>query len=108
MKYLWSILLSLCLLLGTIPAQANTPEFNCYVAIIASPDLSWMFKNYPKWKRDMLVTEYTWAGLPEILKIINELSGDEPIFLDFLIHGEKDGVFLHDGTWRKSFIWLCS
>lgn len=94
MKYFLSLLLSF-LLLTTTPVRTEAVEsMGMYVAIIASPDLNDYFRYYPKYQKDFYNVLSDWEQLDLALELIEDSSGNQPILLDFMVHGDPEGLYL--------------
>ncbi len=91
-QFLISILI-LFLLLLPVPSY-STPEFGLYVAAICTYDRAYLFKEYSKYKTDYLATLLDWKYLEPLLKDIKEKAKGQKVFLDFLVHGDNNGLYL--------------
>lgn len=96
MKYFFTVLLSL--LLATLPVKANVEEFNAYVAVISSRNIAWFFEDYPKYKTDAFIELSQWDNLPLALQYISKHAGNNPIFLDFMVHGDPGGLYVDNNS----------
>lgn len=94
MKKLLAFILAF-MLYSCKPVEA-VPEMGAYTAVMSSPDLAFYFKINPKYKTDRLVVLSQWEDLPIALDYVSKHSGTQPIFLDFMVHGNSDGLYVID------------
>jgi len=93
MKKLLATLATLFMVLGSTPVMA-TPDFGCYTAVIASPDVEGVFTRIKKYTTDYEIGLTDWSDLDAVLKQIAEKSNGQKVFLDFCVHGSDDGLWL--------------
>lgn len=110
MNKLLACLLALFLCLP-LPVKAE-PRIGKFVAVICSPDVRFYFDRDPKYRTDYIVSLNSWDELDKNLEAIKTQANGQPIYLDFLCHGNTTGLYVRPNYFfmrtDRSIYGICS
>lgn len=89
-------LFSVLLWFNSFSPAIAIPNMGAYTAVFSSNDLAFYFDSFPKYKTDFFYPTLSWSTLPAFLNKVKVDSGKQVIFLDFLVHGDEAGLYLHE------------